>query len=201
MTKLIDRFEELILSLLLGAMVMITFSQVIARYVFNSGWGGALEVTQTLFAWLILFGMGYGIKTGVHLGVDILIRKFPPKLFKAMAIFGALACLLYGVTFLWADWVQWFGVEGRKGGAWYYWSKIHKIGIGMESVLLPEFIFGPDERVPRWVAYIMLPIGLALFIFRSLQALLKILTGEREMIIASHEAEELLEDNKNIVGD
>lgn len=197
--QFVDRVEEGFISLLLGGMVLITFTQVIARYVFNSGWNSALEITQVLFAWLILFGMSYGIKIGNHLGVDIVIRKFSPKVFKFFALFGALACIVYGLTFLWADWVHWFGVEGRKGGAYYYWSKIYKIGIGMESILLPEFLFGPDERMPRWVAYLILPIGLALFIFRCVQVLFAILTGKREMIIASHEAEELIEKNKNTV--
>ena len=78
----IDNLEENFIVLLLGLMVLITFSQVVARYIFNSGWGSALEITQVLFAWLILFGMSYGIKTHLHLGVDILIRKFSKPVFK-----------------------------------------------------------------------------------------------------------------------
>ena len=199
--QIINNFEKNLLALILGAMVLITFAQVIARYLFNSGWGSALELTQVLFAWLILYGMSYGVRVGAHLGVDILIRKFSPKVFKIFALIGAFACILYGVTFLWADWVTWFGVEQNKGGAYFYWSKIYKIGIGMESIALPEFLFGPDERLPRWLAYIILPIGLALFIIRCTQAFFAILTGKREMIIASHEAEELLEKNKNPQGE
>jgi C4-dicarboxylate transporter DctQ subunit len=47
----------------------------------------------------------------------------------------------------------------------------------------------------------MLPIGLVLFVFRCTQALYAIITGDRELIIASHEAEELIENNRNIVAD
>ena len=36
---------------------MVTFIQVVARYVFNAGWPAALEFTRILFAWLVLFGM------------------------------------------------------------------------------------------------------------------------------------------------
>lgn len=199
--KFIDSLEENFIVLLLGLMTLITFSQVVARYVFNTGWSSALELTQVLFAWLILFGMSYGIKTHTHLGVDILVRKFSAPIFKLFAILAALACVVYGITFLWGDWVNWFGVEGKKGGALFYWNKMYTLNIGMEAIHLPEFLFGEDVRLPRWVAYLMLPVGLALFIFRCVQALLAIISGEREMIIASHEAEELLEENKNIVGD
>ena len=197
----INRVEEDLIALLLGAMVIITFAQVIARYVFGTGWGSALELTQVLFAWLILFGMSYGLKIGSHLGVDILIHKLPHKAFRFFALFGAVACILYGIIFLSADWIGWLGGPENKGGALTYWSKIKKIGIGMESIMLPEALFGPDERLPRWIAYLMLPVGLALFVFRSLQAFWAIWKGDREMVIAAHEAEELIEQNKNIVGD
>ena len=180
LNKFIDDLEEGVIVLLLGAMVLITFSQVIARYIFNSGWGSALEITQVVFAWLILFGMSYGIKTQLHLGVDIVIRKFPEKVFKFCAVFGAIACIVYGITFFSAEWVSWVGGPEKKGGALLYWSKIHKIGIGMESISLPEFMFGPDERLPRWIAYLILPVGLALFVFRCVQATYAIITGKRE---------------------
>lgn len=197
----IDRFEENFIAIILALMVLISFSQVIARYVFNSGWGGALELTQVLFAWLILFGMSYGIKVGSHLGVDALVRTFPKPLFRFFALFGAAACIVYGVTLFSAEWLTIFGVES-KGGAWNYFSKIYKIGIGMEDIILPgflpEFMHG-GERLPRWIAYLILPVGLCLFVFRSIQAFIAIWKGEREMIIASHEAEDLVEENKNAI--
>lgn len=199
--EFIDKFEENFICILLGLMTIITFSQVIARYVFNTGWSSALELTQVIFAWLILFGMSYGIKNGLHLGVDIIIRKFPTPVFKFFTVFAAFACIVYGVTFVWADWVQWFGVEMKKGGAYYYWNKMYTLNIGMEAIHLPEFLFGEDVRLPRWVAYLMLPVGLVLFVFRCVQAMISIMTGEREMIMASHEAEELLEENKNVLKD
>ncbi len=201
LSKFIDRLEEDFIALLLGLMVLITFTQVVARYGFNSGWGSALEITQVLFAWLILFGMSYGIKKGIHLGVDILIRKFSAPIFKVFALFGAVACIIYGVTFFSAHWITWVGGDPGKGGAYFYWSKMYQLNIGMESIALPEFIFGEDQRLPRWVAYLMLPVGLALFVLRCVQAFFEILFNKREMIIASHEAEELLEQNKNVVGD
>lgn len=201
LSRIVDRLEEDFIAILLGLMVLITFSQVIARYIFNSGWGSALELTQVLFAWLILFGMSYGVKRGIHLGVDILIRKFSKPVFKACTLFGALACIVYGITFISAEWISLFGFESGKGGAWKYWKLFYDTGFGMEAIALPEFIYGPDERLPRWVAYLMLPVGLALFVFRCVQALYAIVTGKREMIIASHEAEELVESNKDILAD
>ena len=195
--QIIDRLEEDFIVLLLGLMVLITFSQVLARDFFNTSWGSALELTQVLFAWLILFGMGYGIKKGSHLGVDIVISQFSGRAFRFFALLGALACIVYGVTFLSAGWVVLVGGDSGKGGAFFYWYKIYTLGIGMESISLPEFIFGPDERLPRWLAYLMLPVGLCFFVIRCVEAFVAICLGKRKVIIASHEVEELLEKNKH----
>lgn len=200
----ITRIEESILALLLASITIISFTQVIARYVFNSGWGGALELTRILFAWMILFGMSYGIKMGSHLGVDAFVRLFPKPLFRASAVFGALCCILYAVILLSADWLQTFGAE-TKGGAINYWYKFYKVGIGLDDLIYPDFIrelFGiKQERVHRWIAYIMLPLGLALFAFRSLEALIDIIRGKRETIVAAHEAEDLVAQNKDALKD
>ena len=189
---LIDRLEETIIVILLGLMTLITFGQIIARY-FNVSWGSALELTQILFAWLILFGMSYGIKHSLHLGVDTLIKQFPSKIFKLFALMGAALCILYGLMLLSADIAGFSG----KGGAIAYWHTIYQLNIGMSDINLPAWIFGEDQRLPRWVAYLILPVGLFLFIVRSAQAFIAIACGRRDTIIASHEAEELLEKAKN----
>lgn len=197
---LVTAIEENAIAALLALITLISFVQVILRYGFNTGINGALELTTVLFAWLILFGMSYGIKMGMHLGVDAFIRLLPPRAFKAVAIFGAVCCLLYGLILLNADWLQWLGAKTR-GGAVDYWSKMFKLGIGMEDMRWPGFLqaLGLPERVQRWVAYLVLPVGLAFVVFRSLEAMVAVIAGKRELIIAGHEAEELVAENKDVL--
>lgn len=199
----VARFEENFIAILLALITLVSFAQVVARYGFNTGWGGALEFTRILFAWMILFGMSYGVRTGAHLGVDALIRAFPPRVFKAAAIFGALCGILYGVILLSADWLQIFGAK-TNGGAITYWTKFYKIGIGLDDLRYPGWIrsaFGMQDRVHRWVAYLMLPIGLGLFTFRCIEATVQIARGERELIVVGHEAEDLVAENKDTLKD
>jgi C4-dicarboxylate transporter, DctQ subunit len=196
----VTRWEANFIALLMAAMTIVSFSQVVARYVFNSGWGGALSFTRILFAWLILFGMSYGIKVGTHLGVDVFVRMLPKPIFKALAIFAALCGILYAIVLLHSNWLQVFGIE-TKGGAFDYWHRMYKIGIGLEDLLYPEWMqhyLGTQARVQRWIAYSMLPIGLALLALRCAQALVDIVRGRRETIIASHEAEELVAENLGV---
>ncbi len=199
----IARFEENVLAILLATITFVAFTQVIARYGFNSGWSGALELQRILFAWMILFGMSYGVRTGAHLGVDAFIRLLPAPLFKAAAVFGALACIAYAAILLHANWLNLFGASS-KGGAVFYWSVMFRTGTGLDDLRYPELIqslFGTQERVQRWIAYLILPAGLALLAFRSLQAMLAIIAGRRELMIAGHEAEELVAEHKDVLKD
>ena len=199
----VTRFEENVIAILLASITLVSFIQVIARYGFNTGWGGALEFTRILFAWLILFGMSYGVKIGSHLGVDAFIRVLPPGLFRIVAIFGALCAFLYAAMLLSATWIEFFGANS-KGGAVDYWTRMFKLGIGLDDLRYPEWVqesLGVQERVQRWIAYLILPVGLALFGYRALQAMVQIWRGERELIIAGQEAEDLVAENKDVLKD
>lgn len=49
------------------------------------------------------------------------------------------------------------------------------------------------EKLPRFIPYMALPIGMALLTFRFLQIAYQIVTGKLDRMIAGHEAEEDLE--------
>ncbi len=163
----INTLEESVIALLLAGMTLVTFSQVVARYIFNSGAVWALELTLYLFAWLVLFGISYGVKIGTHLGVDAVVNLLPRRTARAVAVFAALACTVYAGILIW--------------GAWKYVSLMWMIGIRTE-----------DLHLPRWLVYSSILIGMGLFGLRCLQAAWLIVTGRRDSIIASHEVENLV---------
>lgn len=201
--KIVDRLEENALVLLMLLITGVSFGQMVARYMFNTGWSAALEFTTICFSWLILIGMSFGIKHGTHLGVDILIKALPNSATRWFGIFGAAMGVLYGMILLDATWLQLLGVETRSG-AIDYWAKMYKINIGTEELRWPEFIqewFGVKDRVQRWLVLIILPISLALIAFRSLQAMIQIYRGDRTTLIAGHEAEDLVKENLGVLKD
>ncbi|MFN0264727.1 TRAP transporter small permease [Tepidamorphus sp. 3E244] len=203
----VAKFEETVVAALLAIITLVAFVQVILRYGFNTGMQGALEFQRVAFAWLILFGMSYGIKIGSHLGVDAVIRLLPATVFRGVALIGAIAVFLYAAILLNASWLNLFGADlstnWRQTGAVGYWTFMFERGTGLDELKWPEFLqpLTGQERVQRWVAYLMLPIGLALLVFRSLQAIVAIWKGERELVIAGHEAEDLVAEHKDDLGD
>lgn len=195
----VKKFEEATIAILLATITLVTFIQVVARYGFGGGWTGSLEFTRLLFAWLIMFGASYAVSINSHLGVDAFMRMLPARPMRLLAVFGALAGLLYAVILIYSDWLQLFGIDA-KGGALDYLGKMYKAGVGLEDLRFPAWIYEPlgiKDRVPRWAAYIILPIGLALFAYRCLEAAIDIMRGKREMIIASHEVEAMVADHKH----
>jgi C4-dicarboxylate transporter DctQ subunit len=185
-SRIVNRLEEGAMAFFLGVMVVITFSQVVARYVFNSGAVWALELTTYVFAWLVLIGVSYGVKVGAHLGVDAFVRIAPARYQRWLILLATLLCCVYAGIMLY--------------GAWDYWSKIYRFGIDTEDIYVPRVIVeaiygGPDYKhepvgIDRWVPYAALPLGMALLLFRFIEALVMIATGRRATLIASHEAED-----------
>ncbi len=50
------------------------------------------------------------------------------------------------------------------------------------------------EKIPRLIPYVMLPFGMALLLYRFLQAAWAVYTGKQMLIIVSHEAEDAVEE-------
>jgi C4-dicarboxylate transporter DctQ subunit len=50
------------------------------------------------------------------------------------------------------------------------------------------------EKIPRMIPYLVLPLSMALLLYRFVQAGIRIAQGRADTIIASHEAEEAVED-------
>jgi len=88
-----DRIEETAIALILGIMTLMTFANVIARYVFNANIFYALELTVFLFAWLVLLGASYAVKKTLHLGVDALITGARAKTKRLLALIVVAVCL------------------------------------------------------------------------------------------------------------
>jgi C4-dicarboxylate transporter, DctQ subunit len=173
------KVEESVIALLLAAMTIVTFSQVIARYVFNSGWPPALELTTIMFAWLVLFGASYAMRIGAHLGVDILIRLLPRPAYRALTVLGAAACIVYAGILFYGSCGDPFAT-GQVCGAGYV-GKMYAVGLKTT-----------DLHWPRWAVYAILPIGMVLFALRAGEAAIMILGGRRDGLAAGHEAEDLL---------
>ncbi len=185
----VNEIEETFIAVILGLMTLITFANVIARYVFNDNILWALEATVFLFAWLVLVGAAYCVKTRAHLGVDLLLNAFPPAIARVFAILAVLACIAFSVLLLIGSWNYWEPFVGTR--AWYEVDDIMMPGF---LQFLAEWLNEGEryEKMPRFIPYFGLPLGVALLTFRFLQAGWDVVTGKQLLVIASHEAEDMI---------
>lgn len=174
MNKLLDRLEEIIIASLMAVATIVIFISVVHRYAsgyeipllqdwlldMNVGW--AQEFCIILFVWMAKFGAAYGVRTGIHVGVDILINKLSGSSRTALIQIG----LVCGVLFT--------GLIGLFG-ALFVWEN----GMAYETLSLlgrdtGDFFEGPttpDLEWPTWIVYSAVPLGSFLMCYRFLQVM------------------------------
>lgn len=210
--RLVNEIEETVIAVILGLMTIITFINVVLRYGFNTGiiWG--LEAVTFLFAWLVLFGVSYAVKVTAHLGVDAVINLFTGTPRRMLAVLSGVVCIIYagflmkGAWDYWAPFAgldattgRWFptGFANSRDQAWY-----EVVDIPMPDMLRfiePIMNEGESyEKLPRFIPYFMLPFGMALLLFRFIQATIRVLRGRQESLIVSHEAEDAIDEVKHM---
>jgi TRAP-type C4-dicarboxylate transport system permease small subunit len=84
------RWEHLAVTVLMSVMCAITFLNVLSRYVLGKSFGFTEEVTPFCFVLLTVVGTGLAFERGSHLGVSLLVERFPVGLRRVQAIVSAI---------------------------------------------------------------------------------------------------------------
>lgn len=143
---------------------LLVFGNVISRYGFNYTPIWSEELSRFLVVWSIFIGVAIGVRKNQHIGVDALIRFLPHKLKLASEVL----LNLIGVVV---------------------------IGILVFNSL--EFIqhtrefeqLSPAMRIPMYIPYIAMPVGLSLSIIHFIHNIVKLFTipDQAEQAIYSSE--------------
>jgi len=149
----LEHLEEGLIAVLMAGMTLVTFMQVIARYVFNYSFVWALELTGVMFAWLIFIGMAYGVRVGAHIGVDAVVKMLGPRSARVVGVIAATACVIYAALV-------------TIGGTQYV-RKMYDVGILMQDL--------PFEQ---WIPRLVLPVGFAILGLRFAWVLFRLLRGD-----------------------
>ncbi len=170
--RVLDRLEELLITFLIGGATLIIFAAVVHRYLagyaipglqdwllsLNTSW--AQELCIIMFVWMAKFGAAYGVRTGIHVGVDVLINRLNDKNRSRFIIFGLLAGALFT------------GIVGSLGAHFVWENGAHHAvfsWLGKDLTDIPEGPTTPDLEWPTWIVYSAIPFGSYLMCFRFLQ--------------------------------
>lgn len=148
-----DLFEETIAIVCLSIMTVLTFVNVVARYVFSASLSFSDEITTNLFVLLTLVGAAIATKRGAHLGLTLLTDNLTDQSRKMVAVLGNLLAIVF-CTVLFYQGVLMAINEYR----------LEQLTAGMQ---LPEWIFGS-----------FVPFGALILMVRFLQNLFKSMKEE-----------------------
>jgi TRAP-type C4-dicarboxylate transport system permease small subunit len=170
----LNHLEEILIGTLIAAATILIFVAVVQRYGLSSSiavanWGRAhgqdwlfqggrsvftflrginltwaQELCIYLFIWMAKFGAAYGVRQGIHVGVDVLINQIGEKARKPVIVFALLSGALFTFTI------------GTFGSVFVY----NMAGTDQTS---------PDLELPMWLVYLAIPAGSYLMCFRFLQ--------------------------------
>ena len=160
--KIIDNLEEIIVIIALTVMTILTFTNVVTRYVFNFSMNFAEEISTYLFVLLSLFGASIALKRGAHLGFTLLADHVPKFVAHIFELISALAGILFsGVIF-------WYGIQMAV-------TQFHRGQLSL-GVQIPEWIYGS-----------FVPLGAFFLLIRFVELLVNALRGRdaaREDVLA-----------------
>lgn len=170
--KILDRLEEAFIAFLMAAATLVIFAAVVHRFLasadvplvqnlamkVNMAW--AQEVCIIMFVWMAKFGAAYGVRTGIHVGVDVVINRLGDQKRRRFVLFGLLSGAVFtaivavlGVSFVW------------ENGAHY--AFMNAIGQASDSMFPGPTT--PDLEWQTWIVYSAIPLGTSLMCFRFLQ--------------------------------
>src|SRR6476619_8664488 len=98
--RILDRLEEILISALMGAATLLIFVAVLHRfgtgisflypYLIQIHIAWTQELCIYMFICMAKFGAAYGVRTVIHVGVDVLINRMSDRPRAAFVLFGLL---------------------------------------------------------------------------------------------------------------
>lgn len=139
--------------LMMVAMVLITFTNVVLRYGFNSGLMWSEEVALLLSVWFIFIAMSLGVKQGLHINITLIpVAKLPLAVARALEILKSIVITGVAVVMLKDGW--------------------NLAGITMKSIM-------PATQWPAGLLYAALPVSAVIMIYESLADIFGIDTKDK----------------------
>ncbi|SES44744.1 TRAP transporter small permease [Rhizobium sp. NFR03] len=133
MQRAIDLFYkalEVFLIVMLAAMTIMVFSNVVLRYVFNSGLNVSEELSRYCFVWVTFVGAVVTFRENSHLGIETLVMWFGRRGRIFCMILSNLIIALCSAIFFWGTWKQ-FNINATMHAPVTKLSMIWVYGIGL----------------------------------------------------------------------
>ena len=97
--KLTDNIANGLLYILI-ALILLVFSTVFFRYVFNMSYIIVQEIIMYLHALIFMFGISYALKENSHVKIDVIYNRFNKRTQRVISIAGLVSFILPTALFI-----------------------------------------------------------------------------------------------------
>jgi len=104
--KFCDHFEEMLGAVVLTIMAVVTFVNVVTRYVIVFPLAFTEEVTVNLFVWLVLLGASMAFRRNGHLAMGFFYNLMPRSVKKVCFYFSAACSITFFLLLAWLGSIQ-----------------------------------------------------------------------------------------------
>lgn len=108
--KYFEKFLKFIMILSTASLAIVTFLQVIMRFLFKNPLAWGQDIIRLSFIYLVFLGGSYCLKTGDHLNIDIIFSFFSEKVNKFIQLFINIILLLFFIFLLY------YGIQFTQTG-------------------------------------------------------------------------------------
>lgn len=151
----VAKFEEIVMSVILSVVTIITFANVVVRYCTDGQFAWSEELTINLFVLLIMMGCGLCAREGSLISLSLVYDYVPKKIKKIMVIIITVVNNAFWVILLWT---------------------------GIQKVLtqMANGKHTPSLMLPEWIFTIFLPIGCVFLILHTIEYCMDFMTKKEE---------------------
>lgn len=141
---------EWIMAILLTAMMVLVFANVVMRYGFSSSLRPSVELSRLGFVWLVMLGAAVVLRRGEHLAVTELTEKLMPRAvpflrrLSYVVILGSMLMLFWGTLLqVGANWSNVSQVTGLPSALFYLAGVVSSVlmaGIAIVRIINPDAV-------------------------------------------------------------
>ena len=146
----------LLAAFVLLALILMSVSDAVGRYVFLAPLPGATEIAQQMMAYIVFLAYAYVLARGEHIRVTFFVDKLPRKLGIGTQILAGLLGLFFSVLIFWGSLQQ-------------FWSAYE-----LQEIMLSLI------KLPWWPAKLGMPIG---FFLLAIEFLVYLVSRVRELVL------------------
>jgi TRAP-type C4-dicarboxylate transport system permease small subunit len=156
-SDVLNQWTKYLAGVLLAAMTILVFSQVLFRYLLKVPLDWSEELSTFTFVWMALLGASVGLKRNEHPRLDLFFNLFPERMQKIITVLCNLAILFMLMVLFVYGWKLTVSMKSQLTAALQYSVSFVYVVLPISAAIMfihlavqTVFLFGrKDQEIPK----------------------------------------------------